>query len=91
VKTPLLIGSIPKRSRRQGRLIRREQRARFRTLREGSVVALGHGKGARVGRILRFHHDLGVIEARVEWTDGIITSVRLDALRVATRKDRRRR
>lgn len=86
----LLVGSIPKRSRRQGRLIRREQRARFHTLREGMTVALGHGKGARVGRILRFHHDLGALEVRVEWSDGIITSIRPDALRRATRKERRR-
>ena len=86
----LLVGRIPRRTRRQERALRCEQRVRHFTVTHGKKVALGHGRGTRLGVVVGFVHTLGVVEARVEWSDGPSTIVRADALRRPTRKDRRR-
>lgn len=82
----LITGKLPKRN---ARLIRRERRQPHATLTAGARVALGHGKGLRVGQLSHFRHDVGVLEGVVIWHDGLTTTIRLDALRPASRADRK--
>lgn len=82
----MLTGKLPK---RDARFIRRQKRRRHVTLTPGATVALGHGKGIRVGKLSHFAHGLGSLEARVVWADGLSTTIRVDALRPASRADRK--
>lgn len=82
----MLVGTIPKRN---ARLVRRERRKRHHTITAGKTVAIGHGKGLRVGVVTHFRHDVGVSEAVVEWHDGLRTTIRPDALRPASAADRK--
>jgi hypothetical protein len=84
-------------TRQQRRLVKRERRVVATVHALGAKVALGHGRGLRLGHIIGFvHHGFGdsaapTPEARVEWRDGLSTVIRLDALRAPTRKEWRTR
>lgn len=83
----MLTGKLPKRN---ARLIRRERRARHRTITPGAWVAVGHGKGLRVGRVAaHYRHGFGAFEVGIEWADGLYTIIRADALRIASGKERK--
>lgn len=75
-------------TRRQRRLVRILKKTPTHTLTLGARVALGYDAGLRVGTIGGFVHGFGPqVEARVEWRDGLVSVIRLDALRHATRKE----